>query len=75
MLLFLSLVEKYLLNPNLAFETAYRKTVLNQLNVVENDDIFTFAFIAWLIARWEKKTAYQVVLTLLQEESYVQNIH
>lgn len=65
-LLYLKLVEKHLLKPDVASETAYRKTVLNQLGEVENNDIFTMSFIAWLIARWEKKTAYQVVLTLIQ---------
>ncbi len=71
-LLFLRLVEKYLLKPDVVFETAYRKAVLNQLGRVENNDIFTLSFIAWLIARWEKKTAYKVVLTLMQDGSYMQ---
>ncbi|WP_316810647.1 hypothetical protein [Pedobacter heparinus] len=66
-ILYLRLVEKYLLKPDVAFETAYRKAVLNQLKGVENDDIFTLSFIAWLIACWEKKTAYKVVLALMQE--------
>lgn len=69
-LLFLSLVEKYLLKPDVAFETAYRKTVLNLLTRVENNDIFTLSFIAWLIGRQEKKTAYEVVLTLIQDDNY-----
>lgn len=64
---YLGLVEKYLLKPDVAFDAAYRKTVLNQLAGEENNDIFTLGFIAWLIARWEKKTAYQVVLTLVQD--------
>jgi hypothetical protein len=64
-LLYLKLVERYLLKPDVAFETAYKKTVTNLLSKVENNDIFTLSFIAWLIARWEKKTAYQVVLTLV----------
>ena len=62
---YLKLVEKYLLKPDVAFEAAYRKAVLEQLGKAENNDIFTLSFIAWLIARWEKKTAYNVVLTLL----------
>ncbi|RKR84042.1 hypothetical protein BDD43_4261 [Mucilaginibacter gracilis] len=67
---FLKLVEKYLLNPRVAVEPAYRKSVLNLTDLAENDDIFTLSFIAWLIARWEKKTAHQVVLTLLQNPHY-----
>jgi hypothetical protein len=66
-LLYLSLVEKYLLKPDVVFETTYRKKVLNQLNKTENNDIFTLSFIAWLIAQWEKKTAYKVVLTLIAD--------
>ncbi|TFF38538.1 hypothetical protein [Mucilaginibacter psychrotolerans] len=68
-LLFLKLVEKYLLKPDVAFDPVYRKTVFNLAGTAENDDIFTLSFIAWLMARWEKKTAYQVVLELIQEET------
>ncbi|MEN0057105.1 MAG: hypothetical protein AAGC65_25725, partial [Mucilaginibacter sp.] len=69
-LLFLRLVEKYLLKPDVVFETAYRKTVLSLINRIENSDIFTLSFIAWLIARWEKKTAHKVVLTLIHNDSH-----
>jgi capsule polysaccharide export protein KpsC/LpsZ len=65
-LVYLRLVEKYLLKPDVIFETTYRKAVLSQLDRVENNDIFTLSFIAWLIARWEKKTAYEVVLPFMQ---------
>lgn len=71
-LLYLKLVEKYLLKPDVAFETTYQKMVLNHLGKVENNDIFTLSFIAWLIASWEKKTAYQIVLTLIQDDNYAQ---
>lgn len=64
-LLFLKLVEKYLLKPDVIFEANYKKAVLNFLNNAQNDDIFTLSFIAWLMARWEKQTAYQVTLTLI----------
>lgn len=64
-LLFLRLVEKYLLKPDVSFETAYRDAVFSLLNNAANNDIFTLSFIAWLIACWEKKTAYKVVLTLM----------
>jgi len=71
-LLFLRLVEKYLLKPDVVFETTYRKAVLNLFDGAENKDIFTLSFIAWLIARWEKKTAYKVVLTLIQDDNHAQ---
>ncbi|WP_207421195.1 hypothetical protein [Desertivirga brevis] len=64
-LLFLKLVERYLLKPDVVFEPAYRKAVLKQLDSEENQDIFTLSFIAWLIAKWEKKTAYEVAFTTL----------
>jgi hypothetical protein len=66
-LVYLGLVEKHLLKPDVIFETSYRRTVLNQLDRIENNDIFTLSFIAWLIARWEKKKAHKVVLTLMQD--------
>lgn len=65
-LLFLGLVEKYLLKPDVAFEPKYRATVLSMTDSVENNDIFSLSFIAWLIARWEKKTAFKVVLAFVQ---------
>jgi hypothetical protein len=64
-LLYLKLVEKYLINPNVTSEPAYRKAVLSLASTKENNDIFTLSFIAWLVARWQKKTAYEVVLTLI----------
>jgi len=67
-LLFLKLVEKYLLKPDVAFETTYRKTVLNLVD--RGSDIFILSFIAWLIARWEKTAPYQVLLTLVKD-----NVH
>lgn len=69
---YLRLVEKYLQKPDVVFEPAYRKAVVNMLGKAENNDIFTLSFIAWLIARWEKETACIVVITLIQDENYVQ---
>lgn len=69
---YLGLVEKYLLKPDVAFDSAYRRAVLTLPGKAENNDIFTLSFIAWLIARWEKETACKVVLTLIQDNNYVQ---
>lgn len=71
-LLYLKLVEKYLLKPDVIFETTYKKSVLDLANKAENSDIFTLSFIAWLIAHWEKSTAYKVVLNLVQGEKQAQ---
>ena len=72
-LLFLKLIEKYLLKPTIVFEKTYQNTVVNQLLEIENNDIFTLSFIAWLMARWEKKTAYHVVLTFIEDEQFMVN--
>jgi len=39
------------------------------LEKMGNNDIFTLSFIAWLMARWDKKTAYEVVLTLIKNDT------
>ncbi len=69
-LLYLRLVEKYLQKPDIAFESSYRKSVLDLLGDEANSDIFTLSFIAWLVARWEKKTAYTVVRTLMSDFTF-----
>lgn len=68
---YLKLVEKYIVKPDVVLETKYKEAVLNQIDGTENNDIFTLSFIAWLISRWEKKTAYAVVLKLLKEDDQV----
>jgi len=65
-LLFLRLVERYMQKPDVVSEPGFRKAVLNLSLGIENNDIFTLSFIAWLVARWEKKTAAEVVLTLIR---------
>ena len=67
-LVFLKLVERYLLKPDLLFDQAYKNLVLELLESAENNDIFNLSFIAWLIAKWEKKTPYEVVLRLIGEK-------
>ncbi|WP_345950856.1 hypothetical protein ABDD95_05285 [Mucilaginibacter sp. PAMB04274] len=71
-LMFLSLVERYLLKPDIVFETSYQKKVLNFQGETGNSDIFILSFISWLIAQWKKKNAYQVVLQLIQDDSQLQ---
>ncbi|MBE9584668.1 hypothetical protein IM792_09445 [Mucilaginibacter sp. JRF] len=67
-LLYLKLVEKYLLKPDVIFDEAYKRSVTEMATQAENNDIFTLSFIAWLMARWEKKGAYRVVLELVQNK-------
>ncbi|WP_129714677.1 hypothetical protein [Pedobacter sp. SYP-B3415] len=66
-LIFVSLVEKYLKRPDVVFDNTYKEAVLRQLDSPDNRDIFTLSFIAWTIAKWQKKTAYEVVLSLLSD--------
>lgn len=66
-LLFVKQVEQYLLKPHITQEPAYQNAVLKQLEIPANNDIFSLSFIAWLIARWEKKTAYEVTLSLMRK--------
>ncbi|SMC95247.1 hypothetical protein [Pedobacter africanus] len=68
-LLYLRLVERFLLKPDVIFETTYKNSVLKQLDSPKNNDIFTLSFIAWLISGWEKKTAYKIVLTFVLPDS------
>lgn len=68
-LTYLKLVEKYLMKPDVIFEAGYKKAVLSLLSNKDNSDIFTLSFIAWLIARWEKKSAYDVVMNTIQEDN------
>lgn len=67
-LVFLKLVEKHLLRPDLLFDQAYRNKVMGMLQSAENNDIFNLSFIAWLIAKWEKKTPYEVAMRLIQDK-------
>ncbi|TKC09194.1 hypothetical protein [Pedobacter frigoris] len=69
-ILYLRLVEKYLIKPDVVFDHAYKQEVLSLLDQSENTDIFTLSFVAWLIARWEKKTAYKVIITFMQDDNY-----
>lgn len=64
-LIFLSLIERYLLKPDVVFEMPYQKKVWALQSGAENSDIFILSFVSWLIARWKKKTAYQVALKLV----------
>lgn len=73
-MIYLRLVEKYLLKPDIAFESAYKKAVLDQLDIAENNDIFTLSFIAWLIARSGKENAYEVVLKLARKNDKTKSI-
>lgn len=62
-LMFLSLVERYLLKPDDIFEARYQKEVLALQSGTENNDIFILSFVSWLIGRWKKKKTYDILLS------------
>ena len=65
---YLRLVEQYLQKPDVVYQPAYIDAVASLAGRAENSDIFTLSFIAWLMARKEKKTAYQMMLALMQDD-------
>ncbi|PJJ83612.1 hypothetical protein [Mucilaginibacter auburnensis] len=64
-LLFLKQVEQYLIKPHIIQEPAFQQAVLKQLKIPANGDIFSLSFISWLIARWDKRSSYEVMLSLI----------
>ncbi|TWR28160.1 hypothetical protein FPZ42_02805 [Mucilaginibacter achroorhodeus] len=65
-IIFIKLVEKYLTNPDVVSEAAYKKDVMQLLQNEQKSDLFTTGFVAWLIARIEKRSAYDVLLSIIQ---------
>ncbi|MFD1768738.1 hypothetical protein [Sphingobacterium suaedae] len=63
---FVSLIERFLMKPDVVHDRTFQERVLGMLTVVENTDIFNLSFIGWLISRWEKKTPYEVALRLMR---------
>jgi hypothetical protein len=63
---YVSLVEKYLTHPEVISEHSFQQAVLDFLQQEENNDIFNLSFVAWLVALWDKRTPYQVVLSMVK---------
>lgn len=59
---FVRFVEKYFNKPDIVFDTTFQKDVMDLIRTKENTDIFHLCFVSWLVAIWEKKSAYQIVL-------------
>lgn len=70
---FASLVEKYFNKPDIVFNPVFQKTAVDLLKNKEHADIFHICFISWLIAKWEKKSAYQIVLQHLSSRHTSEN--
>lgn len=65
---FVSLLERYFQKPSVSEDPRFRESVLRMLEVAENQDIFNLSFIAWVIARWDRKGQYAVVLELVNRK-------
>ncbi|MCT1526565.1 hypothetical protein [Sphingobacterium hotanense] len=63
---FLSMVERSIQKPDIVSEQTYQDAVSSMVDIDANKDIFNLSFIAWLMAKWEKKTAYQLTLSLIE---------
>jgi hypothetical protein len=59
------LVERYILKPEIAQHPGFKNNILSLLNPEGKEDIFVVSFLGWLLAKAEKKTVYEVTLTLL----------
>ncbi len=67
-LIFLSLVEKYLNAPEYFVSAAFKKLVEEsfQWKTYQEEDLFVMSFYAWLKAKIEKRNIYDVTLQLVQ---------
>ncbi len=67
---YLKLVERYLTKPDVIHDPAYKKAVNALLTNAGDHDLFVISFIAWLMARWDKRTAYEIALDVLKEKRH-----
>lgn len=67
MLTYSSLAEKCLSDPQLLDNVTFRQSIIQQAKELPDADIFNLCFIAWLIARCEKKNAYAMMLALVDD--------
>lgn len=71
---FVNLVEKYFNKPDVIFNAVFQKAVMNLFKNKDHSDLFHSCFISWLIAKWEKKSAYEIVLHHLSNRPIPENI-
>lgn len=64
---FALLVERYILKPEIAAQPAFKQHILALLDADAKQDIFILSFLAWLLAKAEKRPVYEVTLKLMQE--------
>ncbi len=60
------LVERYLLKPETAGHPNFKREILNLKGAGTQDDIFVVSFMAWLIAKADKRPVYEVILEMVE---------
>ncbi len=68
-LYFLTMVERSIQKPDIVWDPSYQMAVRSMLEIDANKDIFNLSFIGWLMAKWEKRTPYQITLSLIETVS------
>ncbi|MES2486250.1 MAG: hypothetical protein V4581_09940 [Bacteroidota bacterium] len=59
------LIERYILKPEIATHTDFKKGILQLINPDIKEDLFILSFLGWLLAKAEKRTVYEATLSLL----------
>ena len=60
------LVERYILKPEIAAQSAFKQGILALLDTDARQDIFIVSFLGWLLSKAEKKPVYEVTLMLMK---------
>ncbi len=60
------LVERYLLKPEIVKHPDFTKGILSLKGEGVQEDIFVLSFMAWLIAKADKRPVYEVILELMK---------
>jgi len=59
------MIERYLLKPETAQHPDFKKNILALINPDIKEDIFIISFLGWLLAKADKKSAYQAAIDLI----------
>ncbi|MFP9097412.1 hypothetical protein ACLI09_00025 [Flavobacterium sp. RHBU_24] len=59
------MVERYILKPEIAQHPGFKKNILALINPHIKEDLFIISFLGWLLAKADKKTAYQAAIDLI----------
>lgn len=59
------MVERYILKPEIVKQPGFKKNLLALINPEIKEDLFILSFVGWLLAKVDKKTAYQAAIDLI----------